>query len=243
MGDDENFAAFDGPNYTVDYVDTETFRLFHEYIYSRKITLPFHNVYHRDDTESTDSPDYSELCGQQNLRLVKLWDLVRLFQINDLQNHVVDNMMRVMEGCGLLNPECFDFVYENTKPGSALRKLIGDVACWVSAQETYYETNLNGFSNKILAEIAKTFHKATSDNRRFKDETLQKVALENGQPKDEIFEKIASDNGQPKDEPTISIRAWYEQEMVGSNYYVECVGQGMFKFTTEWSQANSSTRT
>jgi hypothetical protein len=205
MGDDEKSAALNGLNYTVDYVDTEAFRLFHEYIYSLKITLPFHNVYHRDDTESTNSPDHSELCGQQNLRLVKLWDLARRFQINDLQNHVVNNMMWVMKGCNLMNPECFDFVYENTNPGSSLRKLIGDMACWVSAQETYYETNLNGFPNKILAEIAKKFHKATSDNRRFKDETLQKVALK---------------NGQPKDEPTISIRAWYKKEMADSNYYV-----------------------
>jgi hypothetical protein len=220
MGDDGKFAAFNGPNYTVDYVDTETFRLFHEYIYSRKTTLPFHNVYHRDDTESTDSPDHSELCGQQNLRLVKLWDLARRFQINDLQNHVVNNMMRVMKRCSLMNPECFDFVYENTKPGSALRKLIVDMACWVPAQETGYETNSNWFPNKMLAEIAKNLHKATSDNRRFKDETLQKVTLENGHPKGKTLEKIASDNGQSKDEPTISIRVWYKQEMVGSNYCV-----------------------
>jgi hypothetical protein len=204
----------------VDYVDTKTFRLFHEYIYSRKITLPFHNVYHRDDTEPTDSPDHQNPCSQQDVRLVKLWNLAERFQISDLQNHVVDNLMRGMESCGSLNHECFDFVYKNTKPGSALRQLFIDMCCWVPAEDTYYETRLERFPNEMLADIAKNFHKATSDNRRFKDETLHKIALDNCRPKDETLEKIASDNSQSKDEPTISIHAWYKQEMVASNYYV-----------------------
>ena len=75
--------------------------------------------------------------------------------MKDLQNHVVDNMMRVMGGCGLMNPEFFDFVYKNTKGGSALRKIFVDMCCWVPAQETYYETNLKWFPNEMLADIAK----------------------------------------------------------------------------------------
>ena len=100
-------------------------------------------------------------------------------------------------------------------------------AYWVPSKETYYD-KYSKFPNEMLTDIAKNFHPATSDNRRFKDEAL---------------ENVASGNGQSNDEPTISIHAWCRQEMVGSNYYVWCAGQGMLKFTTEWSQANFPIRT
>jgi hypothetical protein len=101
-------------------------------------------------------------------------------------------MMRVMHGCGLMDDECFDFVYKNTQPGSALRKFIVDLACLLGTIQRDILRHIRSSQSDILAEIAKNFHKTTSDNRRFKDETLQKVV---------------SDNDQPKDEPTISIHA------------------------------------
>jgi hypothetical protein len=153
----------------LDYVDPETFRLFNQYIYSRKIILPFHTVCHRDDTESTDSPDHYKLCGKQDLTIVKLWNPAERFQINDLPNHVVDNMMQVMHGCGLMNDECFDFVYKNTKPGSALRKFIVDMVCWKPSKETYYDKH-SKFPSEMLADIAKNFQKVASDNGQPKDE-------------------------------------------------------------------------
>ena len=43
VGDNEKWATFRGGyHFKVDYVDTDTFRLFIQYLYSRKITLPFH---------------------------------------------------------------------------------------------------------------------------------------------------------------------------------------------------------
>jgi hypothetical protein len=94
----------------------------------------------------------------------------------------------------------------------------------------------------MVIDMVQAYHKATLDNKRFKDEALHKSASDNDRAKDENIEKVTSGNGQSKEEPTINIHAWYKQEMVGSYYYVEDRGQGMLKFTSEWSQANSPTR-
>jgi hypothetical protein len=82
----------------------------------------------------------------------------------------------------------------------------------------------------MVIDMVQAYHKATLDNKWFKDETLHKIASDNGRAKDENLEKVASGNDQSKEEPTISIHAWYKQEMVGSDYYVEDRGQGMAKF-------------
>jgi hypothetical protein len=117
-------------SYKLTDVDSKTFRLFHLYIYSRKITLPFHNVYPRDDTEPTDSPDHGKRCAKLAETLVKLWVLADHFLISDLQNHVVDNIM-LFQACTWITDWTFEYVYENTKPGSALRRLMVDLCCWV----------------------------------------------------------------------------------------------------------------
>jgi hypothetical protein len=201
LGDDEKWAALSNPGWMLPHVDPETFRLFVQYIYSRKITLRFHNINPRDDTEPTDSPNHSQVCGDQDETLVKLWVLARDFQIADLQNHVVENIMKCLVGCGMMRPSCYKYVYDNTKPGSVLRKLVVDLCCWYPNEETYYDNGKGGdskFPYEMLVDIAKTFHKATADNhnRRLKED---------------------EEGDEPKGEP---IRKWYKVGLAFSNYHI-----------------------
>lgn len=59
--------------YTLEDIDVETFELFTEYLYSRKITLRFHNREPDDDGDDINEENHGMKCAAQDNILVALW--------------------------------------------------------------------------------------------------------------------------------------------------------------------------
>ncbi|TVY71183.1 hypothetical protein LSUE1_G008210 [Lachnellula suecica] len=112
--------------YELDDVDPDTFRYFSEWLYSQKLTLMNHEILDKSTWTEAEIQAHNIECSQEDKHLVGLWILGDKFDVVALQNYAIDQMERVRIKCGFMGITCAQSIYENTMPGSPLRRLVVD---------------------------------------------------------------------------------------------------------------------
>jgi len=74
------------------------------------------------------------LCGNEDILLVELWILAEKFLIRGLQNYTMDVMLTKQVTCGGLAMRCYQYLYDNTGEGSALRSFVVEQRCWLGSK-------------------------------------------------------------------------------------------------------------
>jgi hypothetical protein len=101
---------------------------------------------------------HKRLCSIQDDVLVGLWLLADRFAVDGLQNAVMRAMLNIGQKCGRMSSGCFVTIYENTAPGSPLRRLVIDQSAWKGPSN--FVGDAKWYPHEMLSEIAEVFYKA-----------------------------------------------------------------------------------
>ncbi|KAI9053510.1 hypothetical protein LZ554_002465 [Drepanopeziza brunnea f. sp. 'monogermtubi'] len=121
-------AAFNGTflegqsqMYRLDDTTQGAFRLFTQWIYSQKLNIA------QTRPGSVDEDNEALTCGEDTF-LAELYVLADKFDMAPLQNAVMDEFENIGSVTGTIPVGTFNYIYENTSPGSALRRYVVLVA-------------------------------------------------------------------------------------------------------------------
>jgi hypothetical protein len=114
--------------YRLHDIDPNTFRFFSEWLYSQKLTLLKHRSL--DAMTESERAEHVVKCVAQDRILVGLWVLGDRFCVTKLQDSVIRHMMKISGTCGLMTASCINDIYENTMPGSQLRRMAVNQRAW-----------------------------------------------------------------------------------------------------------------
>ncbi|CZR51160.1 uncharacterized protein PAC_01035 [Phialocephala subalpina] len=147
------FIQIKNEKYIIEDTSEEAFRLFSQYLYSNKIIVTCHNKDEEDDTNHEDQDDHTFMCSKQDAVLVELWVLAEKLDVKDLQNEVMDILIRVRQACGPLDASTFEYIYDNTEPGSPLRCLLVDELTRSGHNPTYFAEQGSQFPPEMLLDL------------------------------------------------------------------------------------------
>ncbi|PMD39676.1 hypothetical protein L207DRAFT_583536 [Hyaloscypha variabilis F] len=121
-----NSTSVEGQTQTYRLEDTsEVFKLFMQWIYFQRLTLK-----QRDDTRKLEKGEYNA----ESLSLVALWVLADKFCMPRLQNFTLKTIEDISEKHSSICTPSFNYVYENTAPGSLLRQYLVASLAWVDEE-------------------------------------------------------------------------------------------------------------
>ncbi|KAH7363913.1 hypothetical protein BKA65DRAFT_390126, partial [Rhexocercosporidium sp. MPI-PUGE-AT-0058] len=157
-------AAFNGDfvegqtqTYRLEDVSASAFRLFSQWIYTRKLELLQMSSKVKDITDSTPDPYL-----QQDMDLAMLWILADKFAMPRLQNGVILCMNHVSNSLQRLPQKTFHYIYENTTPGSPLRKMT-IYQCATETAASFFEDTYD-FPIQLLADVTQFLIKGKQPN-------------------------------------------------------------------------------
>jgi len=131
----------------LDHADVEAFGLLVTWLYTQKIPITISPLPKGGKDDDDDKPSWNAL--------VHLWILADYLQIPMLQNSAMDEVLRKQERLEKLPSETFLIIYENTGPGSFLRKVMVDLIVWRGLEDsTYFAKKHNEFPKDMLIEMA-----------------------------------------------------------------------------------------
>ncbi|KAG9241123.1 hypothetical protein BJ878DRAFT_248651 [Calycina marina] len=117
--------------YRIEDTTERAFKLFTQWLYSRRLMLqqPFVSDatgYEKNDQEDQEDHEDQEqfmIELDEDMSLVELWVLADKFGMPLLQNDVLDSIHLILEDPeGQLPVQTFPYIFENTTPGSLLRE-------------------------------------------------------------------------------------------------------------------------
>jgi hypothetical protein len=158
--------AFQGPwieagtrTITLTDTDPETFAHFLEWLRSNEATTvknqPSSNYF---PDSYKDLPDRSLDKELRLMPLLRLWVLSDVLQTSSLQNDamkLIANKYHNYDGKNIFT-DVFDYVYENTPPRSALRRILVDFASYKMTYE-FYEQNRTNLHGDFLEDLCSVF--------------------------------------------------------------------------------------
>jgi hypothetical protein len=100
--------------------------------------------------------NYGVLKSSQNLALVELWVLAEKLLIPALQNVVVREIEEHRSCSHKINTLCLHYVYEKTKRGSLLRRLMVDM-CFSHLKVPSYMKHPERYPQEMLIELVTAF--------------------------------------------------------------------------------------
>lgn len=86
-------------------------------------------------------------------QLVSLWILADYLQCPNLQNQAIDLIILKDSRRMAFNSSCIMPVYENTLPGSPLRKVFVDICFWHGPEKSWFRSHSEDFPKELLVDL------------------------------------------------------------------------------------------
>jgi hypothetical protein len=135
------FIEGQSQEYRLGVDEEEVVRLLVEWIYTQTLNI-------RQPDEKLDDAASME----EDLLLAKLWVLADKLLLPQLQNQVLDRVQEICEAAGRMPIGCLHYVYNNTPPGSLLRRwCVYECVSWLD--ENWLADHPDQFPHEILIDL------------------------------------------------------------------------------------------
>lgn len=142
-----NFVESQTNTYRMKDTDGKVMQLLMQWLYTQKLGLA---PYSKEPATST------EICRQNMSLALRLWVLGDMLIIPKLQNDVSDYIWAVQDTSRIAWTPSIRYVYENTVPGSPLRRLFV-MFCARNMGKPFYVEHSKQFPKEMLLELADYF--------------------------------------------------------------------------------------
>jgi hypothetical protein len=137
--------------YRLDVDEEEVVRLLVEWFYTQTLNT-------RQPDEKLDDAATME----EDLILAKLWVLADKLLLPQMQNQVLDRVQEIRDAAGRIPTECLHYVYNNTPPGSSLRRwYVYECASWLD--RNWLADHTDQLPHEMLIELTIFFRSYVND--------------------------------------------------------------------------------